>query len=168
MKSVGKVFEDNWKASVPDNVLYYRPPDSAQSFGGSSNLRFSSKSPCDCFLYDGRFLYMLELKTVGTKSISFERDKNDHGVIHIHQIDNLERFSQFKNVIAGFILDFRLSEKTYFVHINDFMQMINKIDKKSFNESDLNGLCYPIEIKKRKLRVNWRYDIDNLLMSCVK
>ena len=36
-KNIGKVFEQNWKASIPDNVFYYRPPDSAQSFGSNSN-----------------------------------------------------------------------------------------------------------------------------------
>ena len=56
-KSVGKQFEENWRKSVPDNVFYYRPPDQAQSFGGSQNLRFSAKSPCDCFMYDGDIFY---------------------------------------------------------------------------------------------------------------
>ena len=70
-------------------MFYYRPPDSAQSFGSNSNLRFSAKSPCDCFMFNGKFLYTLELKSVGTTSISFERTKEDKGVIHKHQIDNL-------------------------------------------------------------------------------
>ena len=87
--NIGKIFEQNWKKSIPDNVFYYRPPDSAQSFGNTTNLRFSAKSPCDCFMFNGEILYTLELKTVGTKSISFERDKTDKGVIHKHQIDNL-------------------------------------------------------------------------------
>lgn len=77
-KSVGKAFEQNFKNSIPKNIFYYRPPDAAQSFGNNQNLRFSAKSPCDCFMFDGDFLYAFELKSVGTKSISYEISKNDN------------------------------------------------------------------------------------------
>lgn len=135
-KNIGKALEQNWKNSISDDVFYYRPPDSAQSFGSNQNIRFSAKSPCDCFMFNGNFLYTLELKSVGTKSISFEREKSDKGVIHKHQIDNLQKFSIYKNVISGFIFDFRLSDKTYFCSINNFITMIKNLDKKSFNEKD--------------------------------
>lgn len=164
-KNVGKIFEQNWKKSIPDNIFYYRPPDSAQSFGTNQNLRFSAKSPCDCFIFDGDFLYTMELKSAGTKSMSFEREKSDKGIIHKHQIDNLQKFSSYKNVISGFIFDFRLSDKTYFCHINDFLNMIDKLDKKSFNETDLMKWCNPITINKRKLRVNYRYDVNTFLQE---
>ena len=91
-KNVGKNFEENWKKSIPKYIWNYRPPDQAQSFNSNkdeSKLRFSAKSPCDCFIFDGNMLYTLELKTVGTNSISFERTKNDKGIIHKHQIDKL-------------------------------------------------------------------------------
>lgn len=160
---MGKQLEQNWKLSVPDNIFYYRPPDQAQAFGVNNNLRFSAKSPCDCFMYNGEVLYTLELKSVGTKSISFEKEKTDKGVIHKHQIDNLVKFSKYKNVVSGFILDFRLSEKTYFIMIDEFIDMINHLDKKSFNENNLFEWCNPIEIQKKKLKVNWRYDIKQFV-----
>ena len=112
-------------------------------------------------MFNGDFLYTLELKSVGTKSISFEREKTDKGIIHKHQIDNLQKFSKYKNVISGFIFDFRLSDKTYFCSIGDFIYMINNLDKKSFNENDLFKWCTPFEINKKKLKVNYRYDIEN-------
>lgn len=164
-KNIGKIFEQNWKNSIPQNIFYYRPPDSAQSFGTNQNLRFSAKSPCDCFMFNGDFLYALELKSVGTKSISFEKDKSDKGVIHKHQIDNLQKFSIYKNVISGFIFDFRLSNRTYFCTIYDFNIMINNLDKKSFNENDLFEWCNPLEIKKSKLKVNYRYDIEDFIKN---
>lgn len=126
-------------------------------------MRFSAKSPCDCFIFNGEILYTLELKSVGTKSISFEREKTDKGVIHKHQIDNLEKFSTYKNVVSGFLFDFRLSDKTYFCMIKEFINMIYHLDKKSFNEKDLFEWCNPIEIKKRKLKVNYRYDVEKFL-----
>lgn len=165
MQNVGKRFETDIKKSVPSNIFYYRPPDSAQSFGSNTNLRFSAKSPCDCFLFDGskNTLWALELKSVGTSSISFERTKEDKGVIHKHQIDNLTKFATYSHVISGFLLDFRLSGITYFVDIDEFVGMINQIDKKSFNEKNLHEYCNPTIINKKKLKVNYRYDIEKFL-----
>ena len=114
-------------------------------------------------MYDGDIFYTLELKSVGTKSISFERKKTDKGVIHKHQIDNLEKYSTYKNIVSGFLLDFRLSEKTYFCMIDEFIEMIEHLDKKSFNEFDLFKWCNPIEIEKKKLKVNWKYNIQQFL-----
>jgi len=167
-KNIGKIFEQNWKKSIPNNVFYYRPPDSAQSFGTNETLRFSAKSPCDCFMFDGDFLYTIELKSVGTKSISFEREKTDKGIIHKHQIDNLQKFSTYKNIISGFIFDFRLSDKTYFCAIDNLLNMIAMLDKKSFNETDLIKWCDIIMINKRKLRVNYRYDVNTFLQEVKK
>ena len=116
-------------------------------------------------MFTGDFLYTLELKSVGTKSISFERQKSDKGVIHKHQIDNLKKFSTYKNIVSGVIFEFRLSNKTYFCSINNFITMINNLDKKSFNEKDLLEWCKPIEIMKKKLKVNYRYDINNFIKN---
>lgn len=116
-------------------------------------------------MFNGFSLYTLELKSVGTKSISFEREKHDKGVIHKHQIDNLEKFSIYKNVVSGFIFDFRLSDKTYFCSISDFIHMINNLDKKSFNENDLFKWCKPIKIEKKKLKVNYKYDVENFISN---
>lgn len=164
-KSIGKAFEENWKKSIPDDVFYYRPPDAAQSFNSNSNLRFSAKSPCDCFMFSGDTFYTLELKSIGTKSISFERDKTDKGVIHKHQIDNLVKFSTYKNIVSGFLFDFRSSEKTYFCMIDEFVKMITHLNKKSFNEEDLFEYCNPILITKKKLKVNYRYDVSKFLLE---
>ena len=114
-------------------------------------------------MYDGDIFYTLELKSVGTKSISFEREKTDKGIIHKHQIDNLLKYSTYKNVVSGLLLDFRLSEKTYFCMIEEFVEMIQNLAKKSFNESDLFEWCNPIEIDKKKLKINWKYNVQQFL-----
>lgn len=162
-KSVGKVFEENWKKSVPENIWIYRPPDAAQSFNQSSNLRFSQKSPCDYMMFDGNHFFCLELKTVAGKSISFERTKKDKGEIHYHQIEYLKSCLSFKNIIPGLIIDFRGTDNTWFLHIKEWDGLINSIDKKSFNESDLLSYSYPILISKKKLKVNYRYNIQQFI-----
>ena len=47
--------------------------------------------------------------------------------------------------------------------INEWDDLINSITKKSFNENDLLDYCNPILIDKKKLKVNYRYDIDKFL-----
>lgn len=167
-KNVGKVFEDNWKKSCPNWLFVYRPPDASQSFDMSSKLRFSKKSPCDYFLYNGERLWTIELKSVAGTSISFEREKEDKGVIHFYQVENLKNFSEYKNVISGFLVDFRGSDNTYFLNIKEWDDLINSIDKKSFNETDLLKFANPVLIDKKKLKVNYRYNVEKFLVDSIK
>lgn len=170
--NVGKVFEVNFKASCPKDVFVYRPPDQAQSFAKAntdSSLRFSRRSPADFFLFDGRknLFLVLELKSFGTSSCSFEREKTDKGVIHKYQIDSLLQMSQYENVVSGLILDFRSSGNTYFVEINEFKTLTDKIDKKSCNEEDLKTHCPTLLTIGKELKIkNYRYDVDTLLTEC--
>ena len=170
-KSVGKVFEENWKKSVPENIWIYRPPDAAQSFNQSSNLRFSQKSPCDYMMFDGHHFFCLELKSVSGKSISFERTRakeEDKGEIHYHQIEYLKSCLNFQNIIPGLIIDFRSTDNTWFLHIKEWDILINSITKKSFNESDLLSYSHPLLISKKKLQVNYRYDVDKFIRDATK
>lgn len=165
-RNIGKKFEDNFKKSVPDYVLVHRPPDSAQGFdvGASNKLRFSRHSPCDLMLFDGtRNMFLtLELKTF-QGSCSFERNKEEKGIIHYYQVEKLKEYANYKRVVSGFILDFRSTDHTYFLNINDWDNLISHIEKKSFNEQDLLTYASPILIEKEKLKVNYRYDVELLL-----
>ena len=168
MSSVGKLFEVQIKKSVPDYALLYRLPDAAQSFGGG-NLRFSRKNPFDFLLWDANkhILYALELKTVAGKSISFERDKQEKGEIHYHQIKGLESWAAYDGIVAGFVIEFRKIGKTVFIDILEFNKLIEQIDKKSFNFDDLDK--YKIKylvIEQRKARTRYLYDIDKFLRDC--
>ena len=167
-KSIGKIFEQNWKASIPEGIFVYRPPDAAQSFQSNSNLRFSLRSPCDYFIYNGEYLWALELKSVAGTSISFERCDNDKGVIHDYQIKTLKKMSTYPNVISGLIIDFRGSDNTYFLSIDYWDQLINSINKKSFNEQNLLDYSSPICIDKKKLKVNYRYNVVKFLHDSSK
>lgn len=167
-KNIGKVFEDNFKKSIPDNVFCYRPPDAAQSFDMSKSkkskkLRFSSRSFCDYMLYRYPLLFCFELKTVSGTSITFERTKEEkRQEIHFYQIEALKK-AYAHGVIAGIIVDFRGSDNTWFLNINEWDDLISNIDKKSFNEQDLIKYTNPYLISKRKLKVNYRYDVQEFL-----
>lgn len=164
--NIGKRFEHDFKQSVPDEHLIYRLPDAAQSFSGSKTLRFSNKNPFDFLLFDTkhRLLYALELKTVSKKSISFEKENDDKGDIHLHQIDGLKEWKQFAYVICGFIIEFRSIETCIFIDIDSFSHLISLIDKKSFNLGDLeaNKIPYFI-IPQHKKRTRYSYSITDLL-----
>lgn len=119
-------------------------------------------------MYNGYNLFCLELKTVSGKSISFERTKKDKGEIHYHQIEYLKRCIQYSNIISGLIIDFRGTDNTWFLHIKEWDMLINSITKKSFNESDLLSYSHPLLISKKKLQVNYRYDVDKFIQDTTK
>lgn len=119
-------------------------------------------------MFDGCHFFCLELKTVAGKSISFERTKKDKGEIHYHQIEYLKSCLSFQNVISGLIVDFRGTDNTWFLHINQWDGLINSITKKSFNESDLLSYSHPLLISKKKLKVNYKYDVAKFIRDATE
>lgn len=167
IKNEGKIFEQQWKKSIPDYALLFRLHDAAQSFSRSKDLRFSSKNPFDYILFDSdrRILYALELKTVKGKSIPFERDneKKSSG-IHLHQIEGLKEWDHYPATVCGFVIEFRQIEKTVFIDVKELLRLIELIPKKSFSFDDLNkyGISY-IMIAQKKARTRFTYDVDGFL-----
>lgn len=162
--SVGKAFESQVRASVLklDNIYYLRLPDPPQAFNQSSLTKFSNDNPFDFIMYQYPLLYAIENKSTSGTSFSFSFDKDSkNGLIHCHQIIGLWDAYK-KGLIAGFLFNFRDKEKTYFLHIWDFMQFAKVTTKKSINENDViinNGLLIP----QKKKRTNYDYDINILL-----
>jgi penicillin-binding protein-related factor A (putative recombinase) len=171
MASTGKNFEIQWAKSAPDYALVHRLSDSAQSFGRSNNVRFSLKNPFDFFVWDSKHHkpYAFELKTVAGKSISFEREKEDKGEIHYHQIQGLNTWNKYDGMTCGFIIEFREMELTIFIDIESFNKLMESVGKKSFNIKDLDDYDIPYRvIPQRKIKVNYRYDMDSLLSELEK
>ena len=66
---------------------------------------------------------------------------------------------------CGFIFNFRNKDnRTFFVTIKNFLDYTNQLNKKSININDVLKMN-PIEIENNKLRTNYRYNIDELLIS---
>lgn len=175
-KNTGKIFEESIKKSIPDYALLIRLPDPPQAFTRRSDTRFSHKNPFDyvCFDTNSRTLWCWELKTTKNKSISFEdinSDKDEKKMIHRHQILGLQKYSMCQNVCAGFIFNFRhfeddeekYFETTYYQSINDFLEMTQKINKKSFDEADLILHGNAIKIQGSKKISRWYWNIDEFL-----
>ena len=129
-KNVGKNFESIIKSNAPSYLKVTRIPDTPQSITQRSDTRFSKKNPYDFEAFDSihRINYCLELKTVAQKYLTYhinEDDEKQNKSAHIkwHQIDGLTKASEYDNVIAGFLLNFRLDtgeQLLYFLNIKDF------------------------------------------------
>lgn len=173
-KNTGKNFEIVLKSSTPPYLKLTRIPDPPQSFTQRSDTAFSRKNPYDFEAFDSlhRIQYCLELKSVAQKYLSYhtcEQDEKDGKSAHIqwHQIDGLTKASEYDNCIAGFMLNFRLDngeQLLYFLNIKDFNRFRKNTNKKSLNIMDI-ALNSGVKINGKKLRVNYRWNLDEFLES---
>ena len=171
-KNSGKVFEDDFRKSIPTSSLIIRLNDAPQVFSKSNLTKFTKKNACDFILFDtnNRILIPIELKTTKYRSMSFDDincDDEQNNMIHKHQILGLMEFSKYDNVIPGFCFNFRDEkndcERCYFQRIEDFNCMIKQINKKSFNELDLLSVGNAIKIQGERKRSRYRWNIESLL-----
>jgi recombination protein U len=154
----GKVFEENFKKSVPEDAYYLRLHDSSIGFDiENSTQRFALKSPYDTILFRKGRMYSLELKSVKDGTISYA---GSNPKIKEHQINELIKAARY-GIIAGFVLNFRNTENTYFLPIANFDFLRHESNKKSLNENDIKGIS--IQIPHRKLKVNYRYKLTVLV-----
>ena len=178
MKNTGKIFEAQFKASVPDDCLIIRLPDPPQAFERRKDTQFSHKNPFDYVLFDtySRTLWCVECKSTKNKSITFENidcEEEQHKMIHKHQIIGLKEYSMHEHVCAGFIFNFRHFEEdeekyfetAYYQDIDDFLGMTRKINKKSFDEADLILHGNAIKIHGMKKRKRWYWDLRSFLRT---
>lgn len=167
----GKIFEDDFKSSIDkDRCLLIRLNDQPQSF--AKTAKFSLKPPCDFVLYDSltKLFVPLELKTTKYRSMSYENineETPNNAMIHKHQLEKLLEFSMYNGVKSGLLLNFRTEEtnlqRTYYISIQNFLDMCQKINKKSVNEIDLLNVGNAIKVDGTKKRSRYSWDIDSLL-----
>ena len=161
--NVGKIFEQEVKDSISDDILVHRVRDDVSSFSGIRNAKYSNKNPFDYIMWNPLTLtlYALEMKTVKGKSISFERTDEDKGDIHKYQIDGLKKYNRYGGIVCGFIIHFREIETTVFLSIESFEELTSDISKKSFTMSDLDKfhISYIKIPQRRKIKYN-HFDMD--------
>lgn len=177
MKNAGKKFEQLWKQSAEKQGLFIlRLNDSDMSFNPNKELRsrFTLKSPCDFIMFNDGYLYMLEMKSTHSKSISFQREPNDGGMIKLHQISSLSNAGLHERVEAGFVINFRnetesepYSEDTYYWPIEAFNDYFVSNDRKSAKPIDIvqNGGIIVSQEQRRKL---YDYDVKKMLEDIIK
>ena len=154
----GKIFEQDFKKSVPEDVYYLRLHDSSIGFDiENSTQRFALKSPYDVILFRYPMMYCLELKSTKSGRVSFAGTKP---MIRDNQIKELIKAAQYQ-CRAGFVINFRDTEHTYYIPISAFTAFVqDRTDKKSMNEADVCGIS--VRVPQRKLKVHYRYDLNVL------
>ena len=84
-----------------------------------------------------------------------------------NQILGLQNWSQNHDIVCGFIFNFRHKDnRTFFVHINDFLKYTSTLSKKSINIQDVEQMN-SIEIsnikKKNSLSIQYREFFKNYM-----
>lgn len=159
-KNEGKKFEEDFKKSCDntDGVFFYRLKDGSASWGGNDLTRFQAKNDFDNFIYSIYGLCLLELKSTLGKSLPL-------GNIKQSQIDGLNKAAN-KNIdklYAGFIINYRDCEETYYISVQQLNDFINKNERKSIPIDFCrdNGLC----LQSKKLKVRYRYNINEFIKT---
>lgn len=151
-KNPGKVFEEDFKKSVPEDCWIYRFKDGTANFDGqkNENVRFQAKNICDFQVMTKDNLFLLELKSHANVSIGFD-------CIRDNQVNEMTKIDH-PRIKAYFIFNFRDMEKTFAIEATKIKEYMETATRKSFPFTwcEENG----IEIKGIKKRTRWKYDLE--------
>lgn len=153
VRNAGKVFEECFKKSVPEQCWMYRLRDSSGAWGQGENTRFTPSNICDFMVMSGFNLYLFELKSHKGASIPFN-------IIRANQLSKLSSIKH-ENIKAYFIFNFRELEKTYAIKAQDLAEYVDKSNRKSIPVKWCEEVG--ILIPQQKKKVNWRYELGELL-----
>lgn len=161
MKNLGKVFEQNFRKSIPDSdkIYYYRLKDSASSYyGGNQQLRFSQSNIADAFLFHVteymNYLLILEFKNHKGKSLPIN-------CIRENQLKEMVEASKKMDVIPLLVVFFSDIERCFSLRIEDVNNYIKTSGRKSIPLEYFEQTA--IEIEVTKLRTNYKYNIEEWL-----
>ena len=169
----GKRFERDFKASVPLDTWCYRLRDSPISYYGGSEaegIRFAQDNICDFFLYRAPALYLLELKTVGTRSAALaslfgKYDPDKHAYKKQKHLQDMAFAATRQGLQALVVLNYRLSEHTYALPADTVLRFVEQAIDNGGRKSIPESWCQEngIAVAARQLRVNWRYDVAGMM-----
>ena len=145
---IGKVFEAEIKASIPEDFFVERYKDDTAGFYGVTN-------PADYRLYKYPYTFLFELKTHKGKSLPADK-------IRPNQLKGMMSAVEHRGVYAGFIINFRDLEETYFLsayQVKYFFQ--DNPEKKSIPIAFCRERGDRIAQSKRRTR--YRYDLATFL-----
>lgn len=156
-KSYGKQFEKDFKNSIPEGVWINKFKDGG-GWSNADNTRFTVNNICDFEVYNpyNKQLFYFELKHTNLKSLPFVNIKDN-------QIKGLTKATQY-GIICGFLIS--INNKCYFLNINHYNSFVAVTERKSIPLSYIED--FGIDVPRRKLRVNYRYDLNNLLKRVIE
>ena len=112
----GKRFENNFKSSIPEGMFCYRFKDGTANFRGAKNenVRFQAHNIFDFMVFNGKKLFLLELKSHKGKSLPLN-------CIRPNQVNELVKASIYENVNAGLLVHFSDLEQVYYLEIGEYI-----------------------------------------------
>lgn len=148
-KDAGKVFEQDIKSSIPEDFYTERYKDDTAGFYGVSN-------PADFRLYKYPYTFLIECKSHKGKSLPLAK-------IRDNQIKGMYEAVQYKGIYAGFLINFREMEETYYITVQQVVDFINSAERKSIPVEWCreNG----VRIEQQKKRVRYSYNLREWLGS---
>jgi len=142
----GKRFEEDIKRSAGD--LFYLRFKDAGGWAKSQGLRFTSKNLCDCIIFTGYKMYLVENKSHLGKS--FPRTE-------LGQLEGLLEIS-YLNVVPCFFLNFRDLAETYLLTAEQVDDSMRDRESVSLAYCQEHGILIPQKLK----RVRYAYDLSVL------
>ena len=155
----GKRFEQNFKNSIPKDIFLYRFKDGSRAWGGNEKVRFQATNICDYLMFDGSYLYLLEMKSTKAKSLPLANIKE-------HQINDLVKANKYANVVCGFLIEFSKVNEVYFLEIDKFQEFMKTTERKSIPIDYCSDKGIKIEVTK--LKTNSRYNVEKMIDDIVK
>jgi penicillin-binding protein-related factor A (putative recombinase) len=171
-RNEGNIFEDAFESSCKKQKVFFSrnrdvfiPPKYRTEIRVPKNLY-------DYFMFADKTLFPLELKSTKENNLPFKNIKD-------HQLEALEKASEFENVISGILINFRHdTNKVYFINIIDFLQYqkVAKGEAENTYKSKVNrssipvGICCEIgiEVGSKLLKVNYSYHVKELVSEAIK
>ena len=164
MKNQGKIFEQDFRASLPldnPNLFFYRFKDGTASWGDKNNpnVRFQQKNISDAMIFYKGFLFIIELKSHRGKSLPFS-------CIRDNQFKEMYEASFKKNVFPIVIIFFSDLEECFALKMTDIIELRSKNISKSI--SLLFVREKGVRIDCRKLQTHYRFEIQDFLENYIK
>lgn len=156
MKNLGKIFEDNWRKSVPEDFFYYRFRDSSGGWAGNDKIRFTPSNIADCMLFAYNELFLIELKNHKGKSIPMDAVVGNK--TKEKQIQDLLNAGSYCGIYCYIVIFFSDVEECYAIPIDKFREFQVCEERKSIPISWCKENVSQIGVTK--LRSNYKYNIE--------
>lgn len=147
MKNQGKIFEEDFRKSLPlnnENLFYYRFKDGTASWGdkNNSNVRFQAKNISDCMIFYKGKLFIIEQKSHKGKSLPLS-------CIRKNQFEEMYALKNKKNVFSVVIIFFQDIEECYVIKISDIIEFKDNSTSKSISLSFAREKGFKIDCRKK-------------------
>ena len=146
-KDVGKQFEDEFRASIPNDWYVERYKDDTAGFQGVSN-------PADFRIYKYPYLMLLELKSTKGKSLPFSR-------IRDNQLKGMLKAIKHDGIYGGFVINYRDLAETYYIPVELVANYKAMNDRKSIPVDWCRE--WGTKLEQELKRVRYKYDLESWL-----